>query len=921
MQSRGEGRERRNASGAGIMLSVLVTCLAASCPAGEGGSTATTVDYLRDIKPVLTRRCYVCHGALKRNAGLRLDTAASIRRGGDGGPAVEPGKSAESLLVDAITGRDGWKMPPEGEGTPLSAEEIKAVEGWITQGAVAPADERPQADPRKHWSFRVPVRPPVPQVSGERGDWVRNPIDAFLAARHEERGLKPRPPAAPEVLLRRVSLDLIGLVPTPEEVRSFVADPSDRAYDEIIDRLLASPQYGERWGRHWMDVWRYSDWDGFGAEVRESQPHIWRWRDWIVESLNADLGYDRMIVQMLAADEAAPEDPSALRATGFLVRNWYKFNRNAWLDATIEHTSKAFLGLTINCAKCHDHKYDPIGQAEYYRFRAFFEPHSTRTDRLPGQPDTARDGLVRVYDAEPGARTFVFTRGDEKRPVQDRPMGPGIPSVLERQARLGPIATVPLSPTAFYPAFQRFVRDETLAQARAQLRSREDELAKADKSLAAAKDPATQGKARHAAELGRTAVVAARSNLAAVEARIAADLARFSQPPRSDSDAIARAAAKTQRLAEKHASEEALLRAELALSDADQAIQDPKAKKDEKAPKAAAEARTRRDKARADLKAKGQALAKNDASYSPLGPVYPATSTGRRLALAKWIVDRKNPLTARVAVNHIWMRHFGTPLVPTEFDFGVNGKAPTNPALLDWLAVELMDSGWKTKAIHRLIVTSSAYRMQSSSSGPADPNLAIDPSNRDYWRMNPRRMEAEAVRDNLLRVAGNLDPTLGGPDLDPETGLTSTRRSLYFRHAKEKRVTFLRLFDSSNVQSCYRRSESIVPQQALALANSPLSFAQARRLAGTLSDGRADDPSFVNAAFRLVLGRDPTPEERSECVTFLAAQARKLADRPRLTPFPAGPKTPVPPSKDPGQRAREGLVHVLMNHNDFVTIR
>jgi hypothetical protein len=903
------------------MLAALAACLATPCTAGEVGSTGAAIDYLRDVKPVLSKRCYVCHGALKRKAGLRLDTAVSIRRGGDGGPAVEPGKSTESLLVDAVTGRDGWKMPPKGEGAPLSAEEVKAIERWIEQGAVAPADEQPQADPREHWSFRPPVRPPVPQVSGERGDWVRNPIDAFLAARHAERGLTPRPPATPEVLIRRVSVDLIGLVPTTEEVRAFVADPSDRACEEFVDRLLASPQYGERWGRHWMDVWRYSDWDGYGAEVRESQPHIWRWRDWIVESLNADSGYDRMVVQMLAADEAEPDDPAALRASGFLVRNWYKFNRNVWLEATIEHTSKAFLGLTINCAKCHDHKYDPIGQAEYYRFRAFFEPHSTRTDRVPGQPDTAKGGLVRVYDAEPAAKTFVFTRGDEKRPVQDRPMDPGIPRVLERQARLGPIAPVPLSPTAGYPALRRFVREETLAQARSQLKAREDELAKAEKALPAAKDPSALAKARHAVEVGRKALDAARANVAAVEARVAADLARYSQPPRSDAGSLARAAAKAQRLAEKHAAVEALLRAELALADAERAAQEPKARQDGKARKAVADAKARRDQARTDLKAKGQALAKDDSNYPPLGPVYPSTSTGRRLALARWIVDRKNPLTARVAVNHIWMRHFGTPLVPTEFDFGVNGKPPTNPALLDWLAVELMDSGWKMKAIHRLIVTSSAYRMQSSGSGPTDPNLAIDPSNQDYWRMNPRRMEAEAVRDNLLRVAGNLDPTLGGPDLDPETGLTSTRRSLYFRHAKEKRVTFLRLFDSSNVQSCYRRSESVVPQQALALANSPLSLAQARRLAGTLSASRADDPSFVAAAFVRVLGRDPTPEEQSECLAFLAGQAKQLADRPKLTPFPAGPKPAVPPSNDPARRARESLVHVLMNHNDFVTMR
>ena len=268
------------------------------------------VDYTREIKPVLSKRCYACHGALQQKAGLRLDTAAFMKKGGDSGPAIEPGSSDESLIIDAVTGADGWRMPPESEGSPLSADEIARLKAWIDQGARSPADELPQPDPRRHWSFQPIRRPEVPSArhSATQRRWVRNPIDAFLAAEHRKHGLKPRPAADPATLIRRVCLDLTGLVPSPELVRAFVADPSDRAYEALVDRLLASPQYGERWGRHWMDVWRYSDWDGFGAEVRESQPHIWRWRDWIVESLNRDLPYDRMIVAMLAADETDPCD-------------------------------------------------------------------------------------------------------------------------------------------------------------------------------------------------------------------------------------------------------------------------------------------------------------------------------------------------------------------------------------------------------------------------------------------------------------------------------------------------------------------------------------------------------------------------------------------------------------------------------------
>src|SRR3954465_11322793 len=267
-------------------------------------------------------------------------------------------------------------------------------------GAVAPA----RAGEATHWAFAPPVRPPVPEVKNT--GWVRNPVDAFVAAEHERRGLTPRPEPPRHVLLRRLYLDLVGLPPTRQELHAFLADTSPDAYEKVVDRLLASPQHGERWGRHGMDVWRYSDWAGYQAEVRESQPFVWRWRDWIVESLNGDKPYDRMIQEMLAGDELAPEDPRTLRATGFLVRNWRKFSRTVWLQDTIEHTAKAFLATTMNCARCHDPFFDPISQEEYYAFRAFFEPHEIRTDHLEGGAfDLAKDGLARAYDAKPDAPT------------------------------------------------------------------------------------------------------------------------------------------------------------------------------------------------------------------------------------------------------------------------------------------------------------------------------------------------------------------------------------------------------------------------------------------------------------------------------------------------------------------------------------
>src|SRR5262245_31585640 len=314
--------------------------------------------------------------------------------------------------------------------------------------AIAGEDTRSSTD---HWSFREPSRPAIPHDSAAACSG--NPIDAFVHAKHRELGLVSVATCEKRELLRRVYFDLIGLPPTPEQQHSFLDDDSPNAFEAVVDRLLNSPQYGERWGRHWMDVWRYSDWAGYGMEIRQSQRHIWRWRDWIVESLNRDKPYDTMLMEMLAGDEIAPLDPDTVRATGFVARNWFKFNRNVWLDNIVEHTSKAFLGLTINCARCHEHKFDPIEQEDYYRFRAFFEPHNVRTDRLPGQPDAMQDGLPRVFDSEIDPPTYLFIRGDEAQPLKDKPLTPNVPAFLH--AEMTPVP-VELPSTAYYPGLRPF---------------------------------------------------------------------------------------------------------------------------------------------------------------------------------------------------------------------------------------------------------------------------------------------------------------------------------------------------------------------------------------------------------------------------------------------------------------------------------
>jgi hypothetical protein len=883
---------------------------------------ADRVDYVRGVKPIFAARCYACHGALEQKNGLRLDTIDLMKKGGENGPAIIPGSSAESRLVDHITGKSGARrMPPKSEGEGLDARQIATIKAWIDQGAVGPADEKPEPDPRAHWAFKAPVRVALPKVKDAA--WVKNPIDAIIAAEHEKRGLVPQRLADKSILLRRVYLDLIGLPPTRDELTAFLKDESPDSYEKVVDRLLASKQYGERWGRHWMDIWRYSDWWGLGAEVRNSQKHIWHWRDWIIESLNADKGYDQMLREMLAADELYPNDLDRLRATGFLARSYFIFNHNSWMEEVVEHTSKAFLGVTLNCARCHDHKYDPFKQQDYYRFRAFFEPYQVRTDMVAGEADFGKDGIPRVFDCNLNVPTYLFVRGDEKQPKKDRPLAPGVPEILSL-GRLD-IKPVSLPPEGHSPGLRPFVLENHLKAAKRQIAAARQALDQARKTLAEIERTAKPKKSERppakllSPENARLAVVVAEKALAAVEAepaalraRAAADRARFQQPAPSNAKELARQAARAERLLAVVRAEEKVARVELAIGIREV---DPEKKL---------------GFARDDLMKARQALDSVSDAYTPLrgslktpesnleteasrNKPYPTTSTGRRYALAKWLTDPRHPLTARVAVNHIWMRHFGKPLVPTVFDFGRKGTPPTHPELLDYLATELMTSsevdprrGWSMKYLNRLIVTSRTYRLTSSSAG-ATVSVKADPENRYYWRRNPLRMEAQVVRDSLLSLAGDLDLTLGGPSV-PAADETSRRRSLYFVHSHNEHNRFLSMFDDANVLECYQRAESIVPQQALALENSGLALSAAEKIARRLTDklDSVSDAAFVRAAFETVLSNRPTAEEQGECERALK-QLKVLAGGDTI----------------PGAvlRARTNLVHALLNHNDFLTVR
>lgn len=735
--------------------------------------------------------------------------------------------------------------------------------------------------------FESVKRPPVPDA----GDgWARNEIDRFLAAEHVARDLVPRPEAEPEIWLRRVTLDLVGLTPTPEEVHAFRVAAKERpqsAYEEVVDRLLESPHHGERWGRHWMDVWRYSDWSGYRDAVRNSQPHIWRWRDWIVESLNADKGYDRMIVEMLAADEIAPDDPDALRATGYLVRDFHAGSRDVWLDNVVSHTSQGLLGITMGCVKCHDHIYDPFPMEEYYAMRAVFEGYHVRTDRVPGELDTEKTGLVRAYARSLDPKTYLFERGDERFPVKDRPIPPAVPAVLGGDYEPKPV-DLPL--TASQPWRREFVRWELLARREAAVEKARDSLEKNPDDEVLPASLAAAEAAKRALEFEFTVERLEENGVTeeSAEWRSAAEATLKAQRGR------ALAKARADRLS--------------ALRDrarAEKKRTDAKEEKDASAEKSAARALAA---AKKDLEAAEKALAAAGKSagkpvttkFARRQKAYPAKSNGRRLAFARWVADESNPLTARVAVNHVWLRHFGQAIVPTVNEFGASGREPTHPALLDWLAAEFMDSGWSFRALHREIVLSAAYRMSST---PDDANRTRDPDNHYLWRMPSRRMEGEIVRDNLLWISGRLDPAMGGPDIDPGEAMESTRRSIYLRHAHDKMAEFVQIFDGPKVAECYQRVESVQPHQALALHNSPLTELAAKKLAAEWQKrSEGDVGSFLDEAFLAILGREPKAEEARLCREFVGANE---SGDDRASPL----------------RARERLVTVLLNHNDFVTIR
>jgi len=756
-------------------------------------------------------------------------------------------EDADGDGADNLTELLAGSKPGDARSTPgFTAAKLKSLE-----------DQFAKFSERYPWQpFETVKRPRVPDIATGR-----NAVDRFIIEKQQAHKLTPRPEAPKDLLLRRVYLDLIGLAPTPKEREAFLSDKSPRAYEDVVDQLLERPEYGERWARHWMDIWRYSDWAGYKAALRDSQRHIWHWRDWIIESLNDDKSYDQMIREMMAADELYPADADKLRATGYLARHYYA-NRQQWMDNVVTHTSQAFLGITLGCSKCHDHMYDDFPMQDYYSMRAVFESYNVRTDRVPGQLDIMKNGIPRAYDQSVTAKTYMFERGDERRRLTDKVIIPAAPASLNGELE---IKQIPLPRLAHRPERRPFVIS--------------DMMAAATKQVGDAKTPL----AKKSAEL----------KLAALKAELAAE--KIEDAGKKSSDEWKAAAEKTTRLQREAAVADARAQIDKHERDKKQAETEMKEAKNATAKtKASRRMKTANNQIAANKKkltaAEKTMKGKPSTKFkSRATKTYLTSSSGRRSAFAKWLSHKENPLTARVAMNHIWLRHFGQPIVPTVNEFGANGREPSHPALLDWLAAEFMDRGWSMKEMHRLIVTSATYRQSATSD---KQNQEIDPDNKWLWRWPSRRMEGEIVRDNVLHIAGTLDRTFGGPDIDNKLAQKSKRRSVYLRHAHEKLVEFVQIFDGPKVSECYMREESVQPHQALALANSPLTFDQAAVLSQSLEDNSKNDKAFVRNAYLHILSREPKAEEQKLCEEFM---------------------------KKPNAKKR--LVMTLFNHNDFITIR
>ena len=898
-----------------ILLAAIVAAPIATALCDEVASPAQLEFFEKKVRPLLVSHCYDCHSEKDVKGGLRLDSVDGWKAGGDSGVAIVPHEPNSSRLIDAIRyGNEDLQMPPDGK---LSPDEIQTLEQWVKDGAIDPRTETVKAahsavkgmsieDGRKFWSF-VPVQAPaIPQLTSST--WGKSPIDAFVLSKLEAANLQPAPVADRQTLIRRATFDLTGLPPSPEEVAAFVADDAPDAYEKLVDRLLASPDYGVRWGRHWLDVARYADSNGLDENL--AYGNAWRYRDYVVDVFNNDKPFDRFLKEQLAGDLLPDANVETQIATGLLVLgakvlaepDREKLDMDT-IDEQLDSTGKAFLGLTLGCARCHDHKFDPIQQSDYYGLAAILK--STRTfgatntgaikhwNEYSFATEEEKESLKKV-DAEIAAKKSAAAAYKNTAIAKLRvdvrskaavylATAAGIDpdtSLIELQMLTEPLG---LHPRVLHHCRQhlKFHSDDPLFSKWRELQAKGDSdgirehyaalFAAADEALAKAK----------------TADAAAKSSgdvaLDAVRAALDDTSGFLALPPKPefalDETTLAEyhRLAEIARIAESNAADEA---SAMSVTDGTVLTSLPIA-------------------VRGNHRNLGEAIPRSvpkvmmaDGSTLAL----PENQSGR-LQLAEWMASAQNPLTSRVIVNRIWRWHFGRGLVASPDNFGVLGDKPSNPELLDWLANHFATSGWSIKSLHRLIMLSNVYQMDSQHPRAAEYSV-IDPEMELQWRFRRQRLDVEQIRDAVLLVSGLLDRSFGGKTVPlrnrqfvfdhtsiDHTRYGSLRRAIYLPVIRNNLYAMFEQFDFPDpTMPTGNRNTTVVAPQALLMMNSDLLLDSADEMARSLLRDRSDDSQGVALAYEQALSRPATDAEIQLALEFISRiSAMNSADEAQRT--------------------------------------
>ncbi|MBX3439711.1 MAG: PSD1 domain-containing protein, partial [Planctomycetaceae bacterium] len=875
-----------------------------------------------EVRPLLIDKCSGCHGAKKQEGSLRVDAHAALLNGGDTGAAIVPGDPAASLMIQAVRREGDVQMPPD---DPLTEQQIAVLTEWVRQGAVWPEEALSNSLPsamaaQEHWAFQL-LRDPI--VPAEEGSALgRNPVDAFILAKLNEADLAISPEADRRTLIRRLTYTLTGLPPSPEEVARFVSDPDPLAYERLVDRLLDSPHFGEHWARHWLDVARYADTKGYvyGREER-FWIHAWAYRDWVVRALNDDMPYDRFLLLQIAADQVADCEQGDLAAMGFLTlgRRFLGVERDI-IDDRIDTVCRATMGLTVGCARCHDHKYDPIPTADYYSLYGVFDSCAERAVAL-GMPPENEEYLAELKTRQEKLQSTLAQRRRESSARTRERIGDYLHAQTELDKYPAQGFDQIFQESDILPEFvrrwEKYLRDSRRGDDPVWVPWHAFAALSAEEFSALSPDVTQQ---LHD------------SPTSAVNPLVAE---QFATPPASFADVVERYSALFQSI---DAQWNKLVQ-DAGEADLPTTLDDP----------AAEQLRHVLYGPHAPCEVPDEPIVHTEAYFptsvceelwrlqgevdrwvinSPVEPAFAVTLVDRkrpseprimlrgnplrqgadvprqflsviagedrqpfgqgsgRFELAASIIDPTNPLTARVMANRVWMHHFGEGLVPTPSDFGTRAEEPSHPELLDWLASRFIESGWSLKTLHRLMLNSAAFRQ--SSFGPEDAALRAaatrqDPANRLLWRMNEHRLTFEEFRDTLLAASGRLDVRVGGKPADMFTAPYPVRRTVYGRVDRQFFPSILRMFDFANPDlHTPERPETTVPQQALFLMNHPLVLEQARSLAA-LTNEVASDEEKVTILFERLFQRTPSAVEVSESLQLVGAASQIATPPPPIT--------------------------------------